>query len=110
MVAGVEEDGGAGAWFEADLDPLGGDVQQAGGLDEVAEDGVGGGGLVAAEPQREVAVDAVGDDRQGGVEVDDERDLGGERVEVEGADLGGELVFDQPAFGVALEQLLGPVI
>ena len=87
MVAGVEEDGGAGAWFEADLDPLGGDVQQAGGLDEVA-------------------VDAVGDDRQGGVEVDGERDLGGERVEVEGADLGGELVFDQPAFGVALEQLL----
>lgn len=88
MVAGVEEDGGAGAWFEADLDPLGGDVQQAGGLDEVAED-------------------AVGDDRQGGVEVDGERDLGGERVEVEGADLGGELVFDQPAFGVSLEQLLG---
>jgi len=82
-------------------------VQQAGGLDEVAEDGVGGGGLVAAEALGEVAVDAVAEDREGGVEVDGERDLGGERVEVEGADLGGELVFDQPAFGVALEQLLG---
>ena len=81
MVAGVEQDGGAGAWFEADLDAVGGDVQLAGGLDEVSEDGVGGSGLVAAEAQREVAVDAVGDDREGGVEVDGEWDLGGERVE-----------------------------
>jgi hypothetical protein len=72
VVVGVEEDGGAGGWLETDVDAFGGDVQLAGGLDEVAEDGVGGGGLVAAEAQREVAVDAVGDDRQGGVE----RDLG----------------------------------
>ena len=48
--------------MEADLDAVGGDVQLAGGLDEVAEDRVGGGGLVAAEPLGEVAVDAVGDD------------------------------------------------
>ena len=47
VVAGVEEDGGWAAWLEADLELLGGDVDLAGGLDEVAEDGVGGGGLVA---------------------------------------------------------------
>ena len=55
----------------------------------------------------EVSVDEVGEDRERDVEVDGERDLGAERVEVEGADLFGELVLDPPAFGVALDQLLG---
>jgi hypothetical protein len=54
----------------------------------------------------EVSVDEVGEDRERDVEVDGERDLGAERVEVEGADLFGELVLDPPAFGVALDQLL----
>ena len=68
-------------------------------------DGVGGGGLVSVQVAGEEAVEVAGDDGQGGVEVDVERDAAGERVEVEPGDVGVELVFDLHAFGVAGEQV-----
>ena len=46
----------------------------------------------------EVSVDEVGEDRERDGEVDGERDLGAERVEVERSDLFGELVLDPPAW------------
>jgi hypothetical protein len=56
---------------------------------------------------REAAVDDVGEHGERDVEVDGERDLGAERVQVEGADLFCELVLDSPALAVAFDQLLG---
>lgn len=92
-VAGVEQHGGVGVRAQGDLDALGGAVQLAGAFDEVAEDRVGRRGRVAVlEAAGEAAVDRVAQDAERDVEVDGERGLGGERVEVEGAGLRGERV------------------
>ena len=97
-----------GAAAERDLDVAGGEAQLADAVDEVVADRIGGlvvvGGVQAAG---EAPVDDVGEDGHGDVEVDGERDLGAERVQVEGADLFGELVLDAPALAVAFDQLLG---
>ncbi len=53
----------------------------------------------------ECSVGEVGEDRERDVEVDGERDLGAERVEVKRADLLGEVVLDAPALSVAFDQL-----
>ena len=54
------------------------DVQDAGGVQEVSPDPVGGGGLVPVELEREQPVKVPGDDGEGGVQVDVERDAAGE--------------------------------
>ena len=82
------------------------DVQGAGVVEEVAPDGVGGGGVVSGQVAGEEAVEVAGEDGEGGVEVDVEWDAAGERVEVEAGDVGVEFVFDAHAFGVAGEQVL----
>jgi len=108
LVAGVEQGGGVGAAAEVDLDVAGGEAQLAAAVDQVVADRVGGllvvGGVQAAG---EAAVGDVGEDCQRDVEVDGEWDLGAERVEVEGADLLGEVVLDAPALAVAFDQVLG---
>ena len=91
-----------GAAAEADLDVAGGEAQLADAVDQVSADRVG-------------RLVVVGRARSGGrrcrrgrerdVEVDRERDLGAERVEVEGADLFCELFLDSPALSVAFDQL-----
>jgi hypothetical protein len=60
-----------------------GDVQGAGGVEEVPPDPVRGGVFVPGQVAREQPVEVSGDDGQGGVEVDVEGDAGGEGVEVE---------------------------
>src|ERR1700758_2356376 len=70
-------------------------------------EGKPGGGFVAGEVAGEEAVEVAGDDGEGGVEVDVERQAGGQRVEVESADVGVEFVFDEHAFCVAGEHVLG---
>jgi|HubBroStandDraft_6_1064221.scaffolds.fasta_scaffold220948_2 hypothetical protein len=53
-----------------------------GGGDEAAPDGVWGGGLLAGQAAAEGVVGGLGLDRQGGVEIDVQRDRGAEGVEV----------------------------
>lgn len=71
------------AAFEADFDVVGGEAQLAEAVGEVAADRVGGlvvvGGVQAF---CECSVGEVGENRERDVEVDGERDLGAERVEV----------------------------
>ena len=62
-------------------------------------------GLVAGEALAEVVIGGGGPDGQGGVEVDVQRDGGGERVEVEAADLLGEALLDPHPFGVPADDL-----
>ena len=86
----------------------GGEAKFADPVDQVVADRVGGlvvvGGVQSAG---EASVDDVGEHGERDVEIDGERDLGAERVEMEGADLLGELVLDPPALAVALDQLFG---
>lgn len=85
-----------GSGAEGDVDAVRGELEFAGAFDEVAEDGVGRRGLVAVgEAHRELAVDAVAQHAECGVEVNGERDLAGECVEVKRADLRGEFVLDR---------------
>jgi hypothetical protein len=78
----------------------GGEAQLADPIDQVVADRVGG--LVAVggvQATGEASVDDVGEDRERGVEVDGERDLGAERVEVERADLLGGFGSRSPSVG-----------
>jgi hypothetical protein len=92
---------GAGAQLEGEC--VVGEAEGAGAVEEVAPDAVGGGVLVAGEAAGEEPVDVAGDDGQGGVEVDVERQARGQGVEVEAGDLGVEFVLDAHSFGVAGE-------
>jgi len=65
----------------------------------------GGGVLVPGQLEREQPVEVPGDDGERGVQVDVERDAGGQRVEVESADVGVQLVFRHHPLGVAGEQV-----
>ena len=66
-----------------------------GHVDEIAKDLAGLGVVVAAHAAGR------GEDEEGHVEVDFEPDRGGERVDVEEAHGVGECVLDEPALGVA---------
>src|SRR5687768_1522954 len=55
--AGVDEDGVVGADVEVDGERVGGGVDGAGGVEEVAPDAVGGGVLVARQAAGEQAVE-----------------------------------------------------
>jgi len=68
------------------------DVQGAGGVQEVPPQGSGGGSFVPGQFQREQPVQVPGDDGEGGVEADVERDAAGQGVEMEPADVGVEFV------------------
>jgi hypothetical protein len=108
LVAGVGQRGGVGAAAQADLDVAGGEAQLADAVDQVLADRVGRLLVVGGvQPAGEAAVDGVGEQGERDVEVDRERNLGAERVQVQGADLLGELVLDPPALSVAFDQLLG---
>ena len=72
--AGVDEDGVVAAQGEVGGDAVGGDLQGAGVVEEVPPDRVGGGAGVAGQVAGEQAVEVAGDDGEGGVEVDVERD------------------------------------
>ena len=63
-----------GADVELDGERVRGGVDGAGGVEEVAPEFVGGGVLVAGEFAGEEAVEVAGDDGQGGVDVDVERE------------------------------------
>src|SRR5207302_6593961 len=82
------------------------DVQGPGGVQEVPPEGFGGGFFVAGQLERQQPVQVPGHDGERGVEVHVERDAAGERVEVEPADVGVQLVFDHHPLGVAGEQVL----
>jgi hypothetical protein len=71
---------------------------------------VGGGVLVPGQLEREQPVEVPGDDGERGVQVDVERDAGGQRVEVESADVGVQLVFRHHPLGVAGEQVPSAVV
>src|SRR5258708_38486906 len=107
--AGVVTDRVVAAQVQRAGDSVFGDVQGAGGVQEVLPDPVGGGGFVAGQLEREQPVGVPGDDGQGGVQVHVEWDAAGEGVEVESADVGVELVFDHHPLGVAGEQVFGGV-
>ncbi len=79
----------------------------AAGGHKAAPDGVGGGGVVAGQAAAQGVVGGLRPDGQGGVQVDVEGHGRGERVEVEGADLLGQALFDGHALGVAADQLGG---
>src|SRR5713226_8056331 len=72
--AGVDEDGVVAAQVEGAGDGAGGDVQGAGGVQEVPPDGVGCGAFVAWQHAGEQPVEVADDDSEGGVQVDVERD------------------------------------
>ena len=74
--AGVDEDGVVVAQVQRAGDAGFGDVQGAGGVQEVPPDGVGGGVFVARQLACEQAVQVAGDDGESGVQVDVERDGG----------------------------------
>ncbi len=105
--AGVDEDGVVAAQVEGAGDGVRGDVQGAGGVQEVPPDGVGGGAFVAWQLAGEQPVEVAGDDGEGGVQVDVERDAGGQRVEAEAGDAGIQLVLDEHPLGVPGEQVFG---
>ena len=74
----------AGWWlrrFRAQVTSVSGDVQGAGGVEEVPPQGFGGGLLVPGQLERQQPVQVPGHDGQGGVQVDVERDAAGQRVE-----------------------------
>ena len=72
--SGGDEDGVVGADVEVDGDRGVGGVDGAGGVEEVPPEFVGGGVLVAGELAGEEAVEVPGDDGEGGVEVDVQRE------------------------------------
>ena len=82
-------------------------VMMSGGGQEPSLQGVGGGVVVAGEAAAEGGADGAGQDGQGDVEVDVERDGTGEGVDVEGADGLGEALFDVHPAGVSLDELFG---
>jgi hypothetical protein len=84
----VDEDGVVAAQVERAGHLVVGDVQGAGGVQEVAPELVGGGGLVAGQAAGQEPVEVAGDDGQGGVQVDVERDAAGQGVQVEPGDGG----------------------
>lgn len=105
--ASVDQDWMVAAQVQCAGDPRVVDLQGAGGVQEVPPDPVRGGVLVSGQLEGEQPVEVAGDDSQRGVEVDVERDTGGERVQVESADVGVQLVFDHHPLGVAGEQVFG---
>jgi hypothetical protein len=87
--AGLEQHRGVGAPGKGDGGPVFGDVDPAGGVDELLVDGLRGRLLVALQAARQQAVDAAGNDGEGGVGVDVERPARGQGVDLEALDVGG---------------------
>src|SRR5258708_11942810 len=90
--AGVDEGRVVVAQVQCARDVVAGDVQGAGGVEEVPPDPVGGGVFVPGQLEDEQPAQVPGDHGQRGVLVYVEVDAGGKRVEVEPADVGIQLV------------------
>ena len=84
------------------------DDDVAGSAQEALLEGVWGGGGIAAQALAERVADSTGEDRDHHVEIDVERDCGGEGVDVEGTYPLGEALLDAHAVGVLLDQDFGP--
>src|ERR1039457_4691347 len=106
--AGVAEDGRVSTTVDLDGDAVAGADDLAGGVQEPALEGVGGGlAVVAGQAQPEGGGEGLGQDAQDHVQVDVEVDGAGERVGAECLDdLGGPLPGGHAA-GVALDQCPG---
>src|SRR5665811_1787837 len=73
----------------------------------MAPEPVGGGEFVTGQFAGQEAVAVAGEHGEGGVQVDVQRQPGGQGVEVETGDVGVEFVLDDHPFGVAGEQVFG---
>src|SRR6266478_1709130 len=102
----LAENGVVTAAVKGNEEPAAGsDLNQAAGFDELAVKLLRLGLLEAFQLMGEPAVTAVGDHRQGHVEVDVQADLARQAVEMEEVDVGAQSVFDAVASGVVDNQL-----
>src|SRR3954470_23464718 len=90
---------------EHDRHPVILDGNRPGGLYVTAIELLRGGLLEALQPRRQPAVAAVGDHRQGGIEVDVQPHLAGQAIEVEEVHADPKAVLDPVAARVADDQL-----
>src|SRR6266850_8566501 len=88
-------------------DTVGVDLNSAGGFHELAVEFLGLGLVKAVQLVGQPAVAAVGDDREGNVEIYIESDFTGQAIEVEEVDADAQAVFDAVAAGVAQHQITG---
>src|ERR1039457_691144 len=106
--AGVAEDGRVSTTVDLDGDAVAGADDLAGGVQEPALEGVGGGlAVVAGQAQPEGGGEGLGQDAQDHVQVDVEVDGGGQCVGAERLDDLGEALLDGHPAGVLLDQRLG---
>ena len=96
-----------GAAVEVDDETARLDFDAAAGFDELAIEVLRLGLAEAVEFFGQPAVAAIGDNRQGHVQVDIESDLAGQAIEVEEVDADAQAVFDAVAADVAQHHVTG---